>query len=149
MDLDNELNSDKALAEALLGKEALNMLDAKIQEVPNDYFNEFPNSVLRAIRSENSKTKIIHIGTISKIAIAAAILLITATGYIFSDKILTNKNEIATVNIEEITNEEIEKYVESNEFFVEVDWQSEVDNASTEFESNYTPLNNDTNQLNN
>ena len=144
-DIDNELNSDKALTEALLGKEALNMLDAKTQHVPADYFNEFPNSVLKAIRSENSKTNIIHFGTFSKIAIAAAILLITATGYIFSDKILTNNNEIAIVNIEEITNEEIEKYVESNEFFVEVDWQSEIDNASTELESNYILLKNDTN----
>lgn len=144
-DIDNELNSDKALTEALLGKEALNMLDVKIQEVPADYFNEFPNSVLKAIRSENSKTKIIQFGTFSKMAIAAAILLITATGYIFSDKILTNNNEIAIVNIEEITNEEIEKYVESNEIFVEVDWQSEIDNASTELEANYISLNNDTN----
>ena len=144
-DMHNELNSDKVLTEALLGKEALNMLDVKIQEVPADYFNEFPNSVLKAIRSENSKTKIIHFGTFSKIAIAAAILLITATGYIFSDKILTNNTEIAIVNIEEITNEEIEKYVESNEIFVEVDWQSEIDNASTELEANYISLNNDTN----
>lgn len=144
-DITNELNSDKALTEALLGKEALNMLDAKIQEVPTDYFNEFPDSVIQAIRSENSKTKIIHFSTFSKIAVAAAILLITATGYIFSDKILTNNNEIAIVNIEEITNVEIEKYVESNEFYAEVDWQNEIDNASTELESNYILLKNDTN----
>ena len=144
-DITNELNSDKALIEALLGKEALNMLEIKMQEVPADYFNEFPNSVLKAIRSENSETKIIRFSAFYKIAIAATILLITATGYIFSDKILTNNNEIAIVNIEEITNEEIEKYVESNEFYVEVDWQNEIDNTSTELESNYILLKNDTN----
>jgi hypothetical protein len=100
---------------------------------------------LQAIRAEKNKTKIIHFTAFRKIAIAAAVLLITATGYIFSDKILQNKNEIVIVVIEEIPNEEIQKYIESNEVFVEVDWQSEIDNASTDLELNYIPFNNDTN----
>ena len=39
----------------------------------------------------------------------------------------------------------IQKYIESNEVFVEVDWQSEIDKASTDLELNYIPFNNDTN----
>lgn len=148
-DIDIELLSDKATIEALLSKEALNNMDAKVQEVPSNYFNEFPNTVLQAIRAEKNKTKIIHFTAFKKIAIAAAVLLITATGYIFSDKILQNKNEIATVNIEEITSEEIESYVELNQLYAEADWQSEIDNTSPELELNYISSNNDTNKLTN
>lgn len=148
-DIDNELYSDKALTEALVGKEALKMLDAKIQEVPDHYFNEFPNTVLKAIHSEDSKTKIIQFGVFSKIAITATLLLIAATGYIYYEKILPKASEIASVNIQELTSEVIENYIESNEFFVEVDWQSEIDKSSAELEEQHIPLNKDTNQLNN
>lgn len=148
-EIDIELLSDKAFIEALVSKEALNKMDAKVQEVPSNYFNEFPNAVLQTIRAEKNKTKIIRFTAFKKIAIAAAVLLITATGYIFSDKIIKNKNETAIVNIEEITDEEIEHYVESNELYVEADWQSDIENSSIELKSNYTPLNNDTNKLTN
>ena len=148
-EIDIELLSDKAFIEALVSKEALNKMDAKVQEVPSNYFNEFPNAVLQTIRAEKNKTKIIRFTAFKKIAIAAAVLLITATGYIFSDKIIQNKNETAIVNIEEITDEEIEHYVESNELYVEADWQSDIENSSIELKSNYTPLNNDTNKLTN
>jgi hypothetical protein len=144
-DIDIDLLSDKALMEALVSKEALSSMDAKLQQVPPNYFNEFPTAVLGKIRSGKNKTKIIHFAAFRKIAIAAAVLLITATGYLFSDKILENKNEIVIVTIEEIPNEEIQKYIESNEVFVEVDWQGEMDNASADLELNYKPLNNDTN----
>ncbi len=144
-DINIELISDKAIMEALVSKEALSSMDAKLQQVPPNYFDEFPTAVLEKIRSEKNKTKIIHFAAFRKIAIAAAVLLITATGYLFSDKILQNKNEIVIVAIEEIPNEEIQKYIESNEVFVEVDWQSEIDKASTDLELNYIPYNNDTN----
>jgi hypothetical protein len=144
-DINIELISDKAIMEALVSKEALSSMDAKLQQVPPNYFDEFPTAVLEKIRSEKNKTKIIHFAAFRKIAIAAAVLLITATGYLFSDKILQNKNEIVIVAIEEIPNEEIQKYIESNEVFVEVDWQSEIDKASTDLELNYIPFNNDTN----
>lgn len=147
--IDIELLSDKALIEALVSKEALNSMDSELQEIPPNYFDEFPNAVLQVIRAKKNKTKIIHFANFRKIAIAAAVLLIIATGYLFSNNILQNKNEIAIVNIEEITSEEIETYVESNNFFVEVDWQDEIDNSSTELEPKYTPLNNDTNKLTN
>ena len=45
-DIDIELLSDKATIETLLSKEALKNMDAKVQEVPSNYFNEFPNTVL-------------------------------------------------------------------------------------------------------
>jgi ActR/RegA family two-component response regulator len=144
-DINIELISDKAIMEALVSKEALSSMDAKLQQVPPNYFDEFPTAVLEKIRSEKNKTKIIHFAAFRKIAIAAAVLLITATGYLFSDKILQNKNEIVIVAIEEIPNEEIQKYIESNEVFVEVDWQNEIDKASTDLELNYIPFNNDTN----
>ena len=144
-DINIELISDKAIMEALVSKEALSSMDAKLQQVPPNYFDEFPTAVLEKIRSEKNKTKIIHFAAFRKIAIAAAVLLITATGYLFSDKILQNKNEIVIVAIEEIPNEEIQKYIESNEVFVEVDWQNEIDKASTDLELNYIPYNNDTN----
>ena len=87
----NELFAEQAMVEQLFSKEALNSLDAKTQDVPLNYFNEFPDSVLKKIRTENNKTKIIHFATFKKIAIAAAVLIITATGYIFSEKIVPNK----------------------------------------------------------
>jgi hypothetical protein len=147
--INNELYAEQAMLEQLFSKAALKSMDAKIQEVPLNYFNEFPDSVLKKIRSENNKTKIIHFVAFKKMAIAAAVLIITATGYLFSDKTVQNNEEIAIVNIEAITNEEIEHYVESNELFVEVDWESGIDNSNIQLELNYTPLNKDSNKLTN
>ena len=147
--INNELYAEQAMVDQLFSKEVLNRINAQTQVVPLNYFNEFPDSVLKKIRSENNKTKIIHFVSFKKMAIAAAVLIITATGYLFSEKTVQNNEEIAIVNIEAITNEEIEHYVESNELFVEVDWESGIDNSNIQLELNYTPLNKDSNKLTN
>ena len=144
-----ELINDQALVETLIGLEALNTLNHSIKEVPDNYFETFPESMINTIRAKNNQAKIIRINSFKRIAVAAAILLITATGYIFYDKVLPNSPVQSMVQIQEITNEEIENYLETNEWFVEVDWQSEMDDSNEELASNYILTNNDTNKLNN
>lgn len=144
-----ELINDQALVETLIGLEALNTLNNSIKEVPDNYFETFPESMINTIRAKNNQAKIIRINSFKRIAVAAAILLITATGYIFYDKVLPNSPVQSMVQIQEITNEEIENYLETNEWFVEVDWQSEMDDSNDELASNYILTNNDTNKLNN
>ena len=144
-----ELINDQALVESLIGLEALNTLNNSIKEVPDNYFEVFPESMINTIRAKNNTAKIIRINSFKHIAIAAALLLISATGYIFYEKVLPNNPIQSMVQIQEITNEEIENYLESNEWFVEVDWQSEMDDSNDELASNYMLTNNDTNKLNN
>lgn len=145
--INKEIIAEKAIVEQLLSKEALNALDKKSQLVPDNYFNEFPTSVMEAIRNENKKARLVRITYFRKLAIAAAFLLTAATGYIFYEKSFDNNNEPTIVKIQELSNEEIENYVESNDLFVEAYWQTEINNTSAELESNTISINDDTNNL--
>ena len=146
---DTELIHDQALVESITGLEALNTLNNRLKKVPDNYFEVFPESIINTIRAKNNQGKIIQINLFKRIAIAAALLLITATSYIFYEKVSQNSPLQSMVQIQEITNEEIENYLETNEWYVEADWQSEIDDSNDELIYSYILTNNDTNKLNN
>ena len=45
-----------------------------------------------------------------------------------------NNVELATINLVDIPNEEIESYINSNELIAEIDWQAEINKVSDNIE---------------
>ena len=143
-----ELNEDQALVENLFSKEAIAAFEQSIQTVPSDYFEHFPEQVLNTIRENNKKAKIIKLLPFLRVAIAASVLFVAATAYLFYNN-RPIENTMASISIQEVSNEEIEAYVYSNELIAEVDWQDELSKAGLDIEQPASLLNNDSNKLNN
>ena len=143
-----ELREDSALVENLFSKEAIDAFEQSIQSVPSDYFENFPEQVLTNIRKNNKKAKIVKLLPFFRVSIAASVLFITATTYLFYNNRPVEKT-IAAVTIQAVSNEEIEAYVYSNELIAEVDWQVELNKVGLDAEQPFSLLNNDSNKLNN
>lgn len=143
-----ELKEDQTLVENLFSKEAIATFKQSIQSVPSDYFENFPEQVLTNIRENNKKATIVKLLPFFRVSIAASVLFITATTYLFYNNRPVEKT-IAAVTIQEVSNEEIEAYVYSNELIAEVDWQVELNKVGLDAEQPFSLLNNDSNKLNN
>ena len=132
--LQNELENDQKLAEQLLSKESLSQFNESTMEAPHFYFENFSARVLNKINENHQgKTKIFTLSRFSKYAVAATLILAVATTFIISNKSLQPEitdTKIADITIQEISNEEIEAYVNDNESIAEVDWQSELSKYS-------------------
>lgn len=148
--LHNELENDQKLAEQLFSKESLSQFNESKVEAPHFYFENFSARVLNKIDQSNpSKAKIFTLSRFSKYAVAATLLLAVATTFIFTNNSLrpeTSDTKVADINIQEISNEEIESYVNDNESIAEVDWQSEL----SKYSNHVDPINgsNDTIETN-
>jgi magnesium-transporting ATPase (P-type) len=127
-----ELAQDQAQVESLFSKEALTAFDLSLQSTPADYFDTFPTTTLQKIKQGSSK-KIFRLSTFSKIAIAASVLTIAITTALWYPKNIHTQTETAAVQMEEISNEELETYVSTNEVIAEVDWQAEMNKTNAEF----------------
>jgi len=148
--LHNELENDQKLAEQLFSKESLSQFNESKVEAPHFYFENFSARVLNKIDQSNpSKAKIFTLSRFSKYAVAATLLLAVATTFNFTNNSLrpeTSDTKVADINIQEISNEEIESYVNDNESIAEVDWQSEL----SKYSNHVDPINgsNDTIETN-
>ena len=148
--LHNELENDQKLAEQLFSKESLSQFNESKVEAPHFYFENFSARVLNKIDQSNpSKAKIFTLSRFSKYAVAATLLLAVATTFIITNNSLrpeTSDVKVADINIQEISNEEIEAYVNDNESLAEVDWQSEL----SKYSNHVDPINgsNDTIETN-
>jgi len=148
--LHNELENDQKLAEQLFSKESLSQFNESKVEAPHFYFENFSARVLNKIDQSNpSKAKIFTLSRFSKYAVAATLLLAVATTFIITNNSLrpeTSDVKVADINIQEISNEEIESYVNDNESIAEVDWQSEL----SKYSNHVDPINgsNDTIETN-
>lgn len=131
---DNTILDDKAMAEALLGKDALVAMEASNQEVPLDYFNQFEKRTLHAIQKNKMNASIFHIGKYARLAIAASFLIIAATTFIYKQTNNSNYINATALNIQEIPNDEIDAYVNANEWIAEIDWQSEINKEGANME---------------
>ena len=106
---DISLKEDKALVEALFSKESLMQFNENQQQSNDSFFEQQQASILNAIGQQ--KARIIIFGKYGKIAVAASILAIIATSYLY---IQASKQSTATVDHvkhEEIPTEEIENLV--------------------------------------
>lgn len=130
--IDSTLEADKAMTEQLLSKDLLSQFDTAMKEVPAGYFEQFPETILLKIKSAE-KPKAAKLFSIGRWSMAAAVLLIIASTFIFIQKSKT-ENQIATIAIHEIPTAEIDAYVNSNEWIAEVDIQNEINKIETNLE---------------
>ena len=131
-----EVQADKIIVEDILSKEDLTHYNLSQLEVPTGYFESFPEKVLGQINAskKNNKSKIHFIHGFGKLAIAAALLFVIASTFIFINDRTKSNTELATINLVDVPNEEIESYINSNEFIAEIDWQTEINKVSDNIE---------------
>lgn len=146
---ENTLQQDKALIEGLFSKEALMQFEENQMQSSATFFENQQAAILKAVVKK--KAAIYMIGQWGKIAIAASILAMVATAYIFMKEDPQTDNAVEYVKIEEIPSDEIENYVNNNELIAEIDWSSEINEEVEIFEDANldNTTNKDTNKTNN
>ncbi len=144
---DMSLSEDKALANALFGKEVLSKFEAHNRLVEEDYFDRQAALIIKA--TKNKKAPLFKIGSYRKLAIAAALLTIVATTYLYLQKNRETETVPAYVKLEEIPISEMENYLNSNEALAEIDWQTQINNEVENLETLElnSPANKDSNKL--
>ena len=136
---DISLKEDKALVEALFSKESLMQFNENQQQSNDSFFEQQQASILNAIGQQ--KARIIIFGKYGKIAVAASILAIIATSYLYIQASKQSTATVEYVKIEEIPSEEIENYVNANELIAEIDWSTEIDEAAEIFDETTININ--------
>jgi hypothetical protein len=133
--IDTTLEDDQLMVEHLFSKEALANYDKSASSVPASYFETFPEKLQNRIA--NNKPKIFFLTPIGKMAIAAAFILVVASTFIFLNSNVDKNLALSSLTIQDISNDEIEAYVDANEWMAEIDWQSEAFKPDTEAEQFY------------
>jgi len=136
---DISLREDKALVEALFSKESLMQFNENQQQSNDSFFEQQQASILKAIGQQ--KARIIIFGKYGKIAVAASILAIIATSYLYIQASKQSTATVEYVKIEDIPSEEIENYVNANELIAEIDWSTEIDEAAEIFDETTININ--------
>jgi hypothetical protein len=136
---DISLREDKALVEALFSKESLMQFNENQQQSNDSFFEQQQASILNAIGQQ--KARIIIFGKYGKIAVAASILAIIATSYLYIQASKQSTVTVEYVKIEDIPSEEIENYVNANELIAEIDWSTEIDEAAEMFDETTININ--------
>jgi len=133
----NNLEQDRAWAESLLNKQSLSELNASKTEAPIHYFESFPEKLMSRIERENlakKKAKIFFLPSfmqpINRGAVAAAFIMLVGGSFIFLKNAVSKKSEASIVSnnisLQEISLEEIETYVDANEWIAEIDVQAQM-----------------------
>ena len=133
--IDTELENDQLIVERLFSKEALANYDKSASNLPSAYFEAFPEKLQQRIA--NNKTKLFFLTPLGKIAIAAVFLFIVATTFLFLNNSVDKNLEISSITMQDISNDEIEAYVDANEWMADIDWQSEAYKPDAELEQFY------------
>ena len=136
---DISLREDKALVEALFSKESLMQFNENQQQSNDSFFEQQQASILNAIGQQ--KARIIIFGKYGKIAVAASILAIIATSYLYIQASKQSTATVEYVKVEDIPSEEIENYVNANELIAEIDWSTEIDEAAEIFDETTININ--------
>ena len=112
---------------------ALKGFQAKNSRVPEGYFDQFEQDLMRQIHAKTSASKQGSILSLfnaqKKYLVAASLLFVVATGYLFYNTMDTSgKSEDTTVvQIETLPDVVVEAYVNSNELVAEVDWNNAIE----------------------
>lgn len=115
---------------------ALKGFQAKTNQVPEGYFDQFELDLMHQIHTNTNKPKQASIISIfanqKKYLVAASLILAIATGYLFYDKINGYANaQTEVVQIEALPDAVIEAYVNNNELIAEVEWNSIIETESS------------------
>ena len=122
--LDTGLENDKSMVESLFSNEALMHYDRSNTQVHADYFETFPEKLQQRIA--NHQPKIFFLSPIGKMAIAAVFIFVIGCTFIFLNKNNDQSEALSSISIKDISNDEIEAYVDANEWMADIDWQSEA-----------------------
>lgn len=133
--IDTALEDDQLMVEQLFSKEALTNYDRTASDVPASYFEAFPEKLQQRIA--NNKPKIFFLTPIGKMAIAAVFILLVASTFIFLNNSVSKKSVMVSISMQDISNDEIEAYVDANEWIADIDWSSEAFKPDAEAEQFY------------
>ena len=136
----NSLEQDRAWAESLLNKQSLSELNASKTDVPIHYFESFPDKLMSRIANERleklekKNAKIFFLPSfmqpINRWAVAAAFIIVVGGSFIFLNNLVSKKTQASIVandiSLQELSNEEIESYVDANEWIAEIDVQAQM-----------------------
>ena len=136
----SSLEQDRTWAESLLNKQSLSELNKSKTEAPIHYFEAFPEKLMSRIANERleklekKNTKIFFLPSfmqpINRWAVAAAFIIVVGGSFIFLNNSVSKKTEAPivanTISLQDISIEEIETYVDANEWIAEIDIQAQV-----------------------
>ena len=136
----NSLEQDRAWAESLLNKQSLSELNASKTDAPIHYFESFPDKLMSRIANERleklekKNAKIFFLPAflqpINRWAVAAAFIIVVGGSFIFLNNSVSKKTQASIVandiSLQELSNEEIESYVDANEWIAEIDVQAQM-----------------------
>lgn len=145
----NSLEQDRAWAESLLNKQSLSQLNASMTEVPVHYFESFSDKLMNRIANERlekvekKNAKIFFLPSfmqpINRWAFAAAFIIVVGGSFIFLNNSVSKKTEASivanTISLQDISIEEIETYVDANEWIAEIDIQAQVQKENAKLSS--------------
>ena len=127
---------NESISKAL--EEALKSFDSKTKEVPAGYFDQFEMNLMQQIKVEEQapqKARIVNLFlNQKKYLVAASLLFAIVTGSLFINTAEKTNDAIAkveTIDIETLSDELIEAYVNNNELVAEVEWNSAIEAAGT------------------
>jgi len=141
----NSLEQDRAWAESLLNKQSLSELNASKTDTPTHYFESFPEKLMSRIANEKleklekKNAKIFFLPSfmqpINRWAVAAAFIIVVGGSFIFLNNSVSKKTEAPIVanaiSLQDLSIEEIETYVDANEWIAEIDIQAQVQKENT------------------
>jgi len=136
----NSLEQDRAWAESLLNKQSLNQFNLSKTDAPIHYFESFAEKLMSRIESEKRQkiekknAKIFFLPSfmqpLSRLAIAAAFIIVVGGSFIFLNNSVSKKTQAPIVandiSLQELSNEELESYVDANEWIAEIDVQAQM-----------------------
>jgi hypothetical protein len=134
----NDMNNmeNESISKAL--EEALKSFDSKTKQVPAGYFDQFEMNLMQQIKVEEQapqKARIVNLFlNQKKYLVAASLLFAIVTGSLFINTAEKTNDAIAkveTIDIETLSDELIEAYVNNNELVAEVEWNSAIEAAGT------------------
>ena len=145
----NSLEQDRAWAESLLNKQSLSELNASKTDVPIHYFESFPDKLMSRIANERleklekKNAKIFFLPSfmqpINRWAVAAAFIIVVGGSFIFLNNSVSKKTQASIVandiSLQELSNEEIESYVDANEWIAEIDVQAQMQKENSKLSS--------------
>jgi len=125
------LEEDKAWTESLLNEEGLRQFNKSKSTAPIHYFESFPEKLLSRIKNEK-KSFVLPTWSLplQKWAVAAMLIMVVGISYLFLNNSISSKTNDSityhTVALEDLSNEEIETYVDANEWMTEIDTQTQL-----------------------
>lgn len=135
-DMENE-----SITKAL--EEALKSFEAKTNQVPAGYFDQFELDLMQKIKSKDQVPKnariVAFFSNQKKYLVAASVVIAIATGYLFFNTTKKNTSSIAKlemIEIETLPDELIEAYVHNNELVAEIEWNTAIETEAASLRIN-------------